>query len=104
MTPTETPGCTEIGAVDDGERDLALAGAVQPPPDGAADDDRERDQREVVADPGLHADVQVAEQAVRLGDEVRVRAPDELGDVLEDQEHRVGDEDEQDLVAAVEDP
>src|SRR6187402_487088 len=43
----------DLGAVDHRQRDLALTRAVEPPPDGESDDDRERDQEEVVADPGL---------------------------------------------------
>jgi hypothetical protein len=47
------------------------------------------------------ADVDVAEQSVRLERRVRLDAPDQLDDVFEDQEDRIRDEDQHDLVLAV---
>src|SRR5205823_2695565 len=46
-------------------------------------------------------DLEAAEQPVRFRDEVRIYAPDQLDDVLEDEEERVRDQDQHDLVATV---
>ena len=59
------------------------------------------DQHGAVDRVGERADLDVAEQAVGLGDEVGLHAPDQLDDVLDDEEEGVGDEDQHHLVAAV---
>ena len=66
-----------------------------------ADDERQRDQDQVVGRIRQPGDLEAAEQRVRLGDEVRIHAPDQLDHVLEDQEQRVGDEQDHHLVLRV---
>ena len=59
------------------------------------------DQQSVVDRVRQAADVEIAEQAVRLVRGIRLDAPDQLDHVLEDQKHGVGDEHQHDLVLAV---
>ena len=78
-----------------------MIGAVQPEPEQQAGEQRQADQREIVAYIAETEKRDIAEEAVGLRGVVGFDAPNELGGILEDEEERVGHQDQHHLVATI---
>ena len=63
---------------------------------------RDRDQHQIVADVIEACEFDIAEQFVGLRRIDRIDAPDQLGDVLENEKHRIGHQQQHHFVAAIE--
>ena len=87
--------------MDDCQHDLAGDGAIEPEPEQKTGDERETNQRKIVADIAQTKERDIAEQGIRLRRVVGFRAPNQLGGVLQDEEERVGDEHQHHLVPAI---
>ncbi len=71
--------------MNDRDQQLALPGPLERPGQAEADQASDQNQEEAVAGVRELAKLEAPEQAIRLGDEVGVDAPDELGDVLQNE-------------------
>ena len=84
------------------QHDLACNRAIESEPHREADGGGDRYQHQIVADIVETGECDIAEQLVGLRRVDGVHAPDQLGNVLEDEEHRVGYQQQNHFVAAVE--
>jgi hypothetical protein len=90
-----------FGVVDHRKEKLAGARAMEQPRQAATEDERRGHEQQVVGRIRHAGGLEAAEKRVRLGDEVGVHAPDQLDHVLEDQEQRVGREQDHYLVLRI---
>jgi len=88
--------------VDHGQHDLAGDRAIEAEPHRETDGGGNRNQHQIVADVIETRESDIAEQLIGLRGVDRVHAPDQLGNVLENKEHRVRHQQQYDFVAAIE--
>src|SRR5215510_14788560 len=81
--------------------EASIAGIFQRPMGHGRERDRKRDQAHVIARQHERADFEVAGSSEGLVGRIGVRPPNENKNVLQDQEHRIGDQNDYDLVLPV---
>ncbi len=88
--------------MDHGQHDLARDRAVKAEPHREADGAGNRYQHQIVADVVETGELERAEQLVGLRRVDRIHTPDQLGNVLENEKHRIGYQQQHHFIAAIE--